>query len=169
MLIDTIHCYVNNLLCVHMTLELHIREYISLKTILYSCVCALCEEGDLLLHYGSRILLLSIEMWSLATFYSMAIWSPKYQILAYPRQILKWIHIYQQDQQALLGKHCFQLQYKERLNGNNIFIIILQIPGSRVLPTPPINHCKWCVWLWSSIARIAHRPSCHRSQAYGGL
>ena len=123
----------------------------------------------ILWYYGySRILRLSIEIWNLATFYLTTIWSPKYQISAYPRQILKWIHIYQQDQQALLGRHTFQLQYKEGLNRNAILIITLQISGSRVLPTPPINHCKWCVWLWCCITRVADRSTCHWSQASWG-
>ena len=115
-------------MCSHNIEITHKRIYILKKHSLFMCVCALCEEGDVLLHSGySRILLLYIEMWSLATFYSMAIWSPKYQILAYPKLILKWIHMYQQDQLALLGKHSFCLQYKERLNGNAIWIITLQI------------------------------------------
>ena len=156
----------------HITFKFQITEYISLKKVLYSCVHVtypwLMCGGWGIGHYGySRTLRLSIEMWSLATFYSMAVWSPKSQISAYPKQILKWIHMYQQDQQALLGKHSC-LQYKERMNGNAILIITLQIFGSRVLPTPPINHCKWCVWLWCCITRVADRSTCHWSRASWG-
>ena len=100
--------YVNiNKFCVYITWKVQLSEYIYIYILQKTrdvCMWVMCD-GWCIAHDLFRILLLSIEMWSLATFYSTAIWLPKYQILAYPKQILKWIHIYQQDQQALLGKY----------------------------------------------------------------